>query len=870
VRWVAKLRHRLLILILLVLLPAAIIIAFDLVEARQRQVTMAEQQGRQIAQSILGALDRVISHVEGTLDLLAQLPQVRGLAGSDCSALLTEVAQAQPRYATIIAADPDGNTVCASNPKAIGVSSADRPWFKQVLTTGSFTVGDYVIGRVSKKPILGFGLPMHDNAKTLAGVVYASIDLAWFGTHDIAESLPANASFTLIDQNGLVMARYPDDGKWATKTAADTPLFAALQQTTGASDVALADLDGRDAFFHLVKLQRNASATPIYLAIGLRLEAEMAAINRNTAIKIVLLLVVAAAITAFTYLTSARIISQPVQNMVTLSSRIAGGDLSVRSGLAHDDSEFGRLAQSLDSMAEELERHQQELEDQQRYTRAVLDNTAEMIFCFDNDGRVAFMNGAARTLGLPEGRITYQELIAANEAILDSHLAPLPYDQIPVVRVMNGETVSNAEVAVRVHKDDPLITMLVNGQQIFDEKGQRLGVVLAVRDVTTLRATESSLRQAQKMEAVGQLTGGVAHDFNNLLGVVIGNIDTLLPNLKDPGDIELANEAMNGALRGAALTRQMLAFARRQALSPASLQLDQHLPQLAAMLRRTLGENITVTVHCAEGQWPCFVDSGQLDSVLLNFAINSRDAMPKGGHLTIETSNATLDDLYAATNAEVTAGEYVRISVSDNGSGIPPDILSRVMEPFFTTKEPGKGTGLGLSMAFGFAKQSGGHLKIYSEVGHGTTINLYLPRGGAIPRTPLNEATMPAAPKGAERILLVDDNEAVRKTAARQLHDLGYDVIEAASGPEALQALQAGSRIDLLFSDIVMPGGLSGFDLANRAAELYPDLKVLLVTGFAEAAVRNVNAPSQNIALMSKPYRRHELAERIRALLDNS
>ncbi|MBI2255006.1 MAG: response regulator [Proteobacteria bacterium] len=865
----STLRLRLLVMILLVLLPAAAIIAFDVFEARSRQVRDAEQQGRQLAQAIIGTMERTISHVEGMLDLLTQIPEIRDLSAPNCSGLLTNIAQSQPRYATIIAVDRTGMARCASNPKAVGVSAADRPWFKQALGAGSFTIGEYTIGRVSQRPILGFALPMIADGNA-TGVAYASIDLAWFGAHDAAQTLPKNASFTLIDQTGLVMARYPDGGAWAKKSVADTPLFAALKEAGGTGDRALTDLDGAESFFHLVKLQRGPNSAPIYLALGLHLEDSLAVINRNMAIKAAILLAIAGAVTLLSYFTSAQLISRPVEHMVRLSSRIAGGDLSVRSGLTHDESEFGRLAESLDSMAEELERHQQELDLQQRYMRAVLDNTAEMIFCFDNDGRLAFMNGAARALGLPEGALSYQELVAANESIFDARMTPLPYDQIPIVRVMNGETVINAEVVVQVHKDDPLITMLVNGKRISDEGGHSLGVVLAARDVTALRATESSLRQAQKMEAVGQLTGGVAHDFNNLLGVVIGNIDTLLPHLTQPGDIELANEAMNGALHGADLTRQMLAFARRQALNPASLQLDQHLPQLATMLRRTLGETITVTVHCAENLWPCFVDAGQLDSVLLNFAINSRDAMPKGGHLTIEASNATLDDQYAASNAEVAAGEYVRISVSDNGTGIPPEILNRVMEPFFTTKEPGKGTGLGLSMAFGFAKQSGGHLKIYSEVGHGTTINLYLPRGGSIKSAVSNDRMAAPAPEGVERILLVDDNEAVRKTAARQLRDLGYEVVEAESGPMALQQLQSGLHIDLLFSDIIMPGGLSGFDLATRAAELYPQLKVLLVTGFAEAAIRNANAPDQNIALMSKPYRRQELAERIRALLDNT
>jgi CheY-like chemotaxis protein len=321
-------------------------------------------------------------------------------------------------------------------------------------------------------------------------------------------------------------------------------------------------------------------------------------------------------------------------------------------------------------------------------------------------------------------------------------------------------------------------------------------------------------------------------------------------------------------LRGADLTRQMLAFARRQSLDPKIIDLRQHLPQMAAMLRRTLGESISVINQSADDLWTCLVDPGQLDGVLLNFAINARDAMPQGGTLTIEAKNISFDAQYAAANAEVAPGDYIRIAITDNGVGIPREILGRVMEPFFTTKAPGQGTGLGLSMAFGFAKQSGGHLKIYSEVGHGTTINLYLPRaaGEAVSKTAAVEPE--ALPKGRETILLVDDNEAVRKTAARQLVDLGYQVIEAADANQALDIMARGTSVDLLFSDVVMPGGLSGFDLAAKVTELYPPMRILLVTGFAEAAIKNGVAKDSNLQVMSKPYRRQELAERLRALLD--
>ncbi|WP_374384803.1 ATP-binding protein [Dongia sp.] len=857
-------------MILAVLGPASAVVAYDVVEAREREIVRAHEQGQKLAQSIQGDLERVISHAEGMLDMLTRIPEVRNMTAPACSSLMADLIQSQPRYAIILATDLTGTAVCASNPKGVGVSVADRLWFQRALQSTGFTIGDYIIGRVTGRPALGFALPILSPDNRMTGIAYTSIDLGWFGEHDAAASMPPDASFTLIDQNGLVMAHYPNGPAWVGKSVADHPVFAAFHGIERSSDQMLPDFNGNETFTHLLKIQRGARSAPIYLAVNLQIANVMRSIDDDSVRKVALLLLIAAGIALVTYVMSMRLITRPVQLLLDQSTRIASGDLSARSGLANDKGEIGTLAASLDSMAQSLEQQQRLLLEQQRYMRAVIDNTSELILGFDNDGRLTFMNATAKALGLPDTEFTtYKDLIAFNDAIFDSAMNPLPFEQVPLARVMNGERVINAEVLARIRKGEPIRTMLVNGQPILDERGDRLGIVIAVRDVTDLRGAEASLRQAQKMEAVGQLTGGIAHDFNNLLGVVIGNLDMLLPHLKEPGDRDLANEAIGGALRGAKLTRQMLAFARRQALTPVMLDLGRHIGEITTMLRRTLGETISISNHCASNLWSCLVDPGQLDNVLLNLAINARDAMPNGGNLTIETANAHLDEQYAASNAEVKPGDYVRISVTDNGIGIAPDILGRVLEPFFTTKAPGQGTGLGLSMAFGFAKQSGGHLKIYSEPGHGTTVSIYLPRAEAVSASAV-EAVLPGngLPRGSETVLLVDDNDAVRKTAMRQLEDLGYQVIEAKNAAAALAVLSQGVRVDLLFSDVIMPGGMNGFDLAAEASARHPGVKLLLVTGFAEGAARNGMPQGLDVELMSKPYRLRELAERVRTILD--
>jgi signal transduction histidine kinase len=385
------------------------------------------------------------------------------------------------------------------------------------------------------------------------------------------------------------------------------------------------------------------------------------------------------------------------------------------------------------------------------------------------------------------------------------------------------------------------------------------------------RIMERQLRQTQKMEAMGQLTGGISHDFNNLLGVIVANADLLLDLVKGRAqETELANEILASALRGAALTHRLLAFARQQPLSPQVIALNEHLPRIMTILGRTLGEPIAIVTLLAEDLWETRVDPSQIEDALLNLAINARDAMPNGGALTIETANASLDEHYSSLHPEVVPGDYVMLAMTDTGTGIPPEIIERVLEPFFTTKEPGKGTGLGLSMVYGFAKQSAGHLSIYSEVGVGTTIRLYLPRAyGEAPRKAVTEESDHAPLIGGERILLVDDNAALRRVTLRRLTILGYRVEEADDGHAALALLDAGHRFNLLFTDIGLPGGINGFELADQARRRQPDLKVLFTTGYGNNGAQGGLEAGGTQHLIRKPYRSAELTAKLRAILAN-
>jgi PAS domain S-box-containing protein len=385
---------------------------------------------------------------------------------------------------------------------------------------------------------------------------------------------------------------------------------------------------------------------------------------------------------------------------------------------------------------------------------------------------------------------------------------------------------------------------------------------------------EEALRQAQKMETLGQLTGGVAHDFNNLLQIVSGNIDLIQRNLPEENAKlrRAADNAARGAERAAVLTQRLLAFSRRQPLAPKPIDANRLVAGMSELLHRTLGETVEVETVLGSGLWTVEADAHQLENAILNLAINGRDAMPGGGKLTIETCNTHLDRSYVLANAEVTPGQYVCICVTDNGVGMDADTVARAFEPFFTTKEVGKGTGLGLSMVYGFVKQSGGHLKIYSEPGEGTTVKIYLPRLiGA--QAEVEKKNDELVPEGAqhETILVCEDDEDVRAYTLEVLRELGYRVLEAEDGPSALRVLERrDERVDLLFTDVVLPGGMTGAVLADRARKLRPDLKVLFTTGYARNAIVHHGRLDPGVELITKPFSYSDLAARVRDMLDGT
>ena len=418
-------------------------------------------------------------------------------------------------------------------------------------------------------------------------------------------------------------------------------------------------------------------------------------------------------------------------------------------------------------------------------------------------------------------------------------------------------------------QDGSTFTAMVLGNVVRDRDGRIMSRVGIIRDVTEELKRQKALSQSQRIEAIGQLTGGIAHDFNNLLTVISGNQELLEMRLRDEKDIALLKRAQAAADMGARLTARLLTVARRRQLTPAIVSLNEQITSMVDLLRRSIGEHVTLTTNLAPRLPLVKADPSEIENAVLNLAINARDAMPSGGTIVIETDEHIVDSGGPVSEAKLKPGRYVRLSVTDTGIGMTPEVANHVFEPFFTTKQPGKGTGLGLSTIHGFAQQSGGAVTLYSELGRGTTVNIYLPSYASDGQLlPAAEADQIVPISVGERVLLVEDNLEVRDVARQRLEDLGYVVDEVGSGPEALQRLsQPGAAFDIVFSDVVMPGGMSGYDVARWVSERAPGTKLLLTSGYP-GEVASQREDASTFPLLRKPYSRIELARAIRRALD--
>jgi PAS domain S-box-containing protein len=524
--------------------------------------------------------------------------------------------------------------------------------------------------------------------------------------------------------------------------------------------------------------------------------------------------------------------------------RSAGGEIIGASKTARDISESKKTQQALN----------QEIEERRR----IFETSQDLILVTDTAGRFVQVSPSSMTI------LGYRpDEMIGHIAVEFIHPDDLDSTRQEMRAARHGRQMRNFETRY-LHKDGQAVTLTWMGT--WSEPVRRHFFV--GRDLTEKRAAEAQFRQAQKMEAVGQLTGGIAHDFNNILTVITGTIGILADAVTgDPQLVAIAKMIDEAAERGANLTKHLLAFARRQPLQPREIDVNTLILETVKLLRPTLGEHIQIDPLLAEDAATALVDPSQLTTAILNLALNARDAMPMGGKLALETNNVYLDEGYAAMHSEVTVGNYVMVAVSDTGSGIPAANLDKVFDPFFTTKEVGKGTGLGLSMVFGFVKQSNGHIKIYSEEGHGTSVKLYLPRATGLHATAVESLAPSGIEGGNEVVLVVEDDALVRRYVITQIESLGYTTLEASNAAEAMIIINTAATIDLLFTDVIMPGSMNGRQLVDQALKRRPALKTLFTSGYTENAIVHHGRLDSGVLLLAKPYRKSDLARMFRQAL---
>ena len=863
----------------------------------------SEAEAQATAVRTADALDRELGSLIGTLRALATSP---ALADDDLVAFARQVrAIAAVNGQNIVLSDPIGQQLVntrlppgASLPRVEG-----SPWRKRAVLTGAPAVSDLFTPLTIRIPSLSVLLPVQRDGR-IVYMLSTIVDPAAIAALLVAQGLPEVWIVSVIDSTGAVIARSRDHAQSVGRQAtADLLEHAVGERGTWQGHT----LDGMDvlAAFARVRL------APWRVAVGIPLHVAEGPL-RST---VMLLTAVGLAILLLSSLLAwqlGRSITLPLQRLAQAGAALGQGlpVTGVRSSIAEVDAVSGALVQA----TADLRSRAQALAAERAQLLAVIETVPVGLLIADaGSGRIVSGNlQVERVLG-------HEPLMGDIGASLaewngrHGDGTPVQLEEMPLGRALAGDSHASLQYQVwcgdRGHRwvqveAAPIrigggaitgavvafldIDEVVRGREEKARSAENLEAQVAARtaeleaanqrlrdEIAGRAKAEEQLRQSQKMEAVGRLTGGIAHDFNNLLTIIIGSLDLLRRRNIEYRNRRLLENAMEGATRAATLTSRLLAFSRQQPLAPQPLDVNRLVAGMSDLLHRTLGEVVRVETVLAGGLWQTHADPNQLENALLNLAVNARDAMadaePGGGRLTIETANAYLDEAYTAQHAELHAGQYVMIAVSDTGTGMEPDVVARVFEPFFTTKPLGQGTGLGLSQVHGFVKQSGGHVVIYTERGQGTTVKIYLPRFTAPTSTePLPEPARPAQPsRTGETVLLVEDEQGVRRFSSEALHELGYTVLEADGAVSALRLLDAHPEIALLFTDVVLPD-MNGRKLAEEATRRRPGLPVLFTTGYTRNAIVHNGQLDAGVDLIGKPFTVEALGAKLREVLDRA
>ncbi|MBR0873329.1 response regulator [Bradyrhizobium tropiciagri] len=844
---------RLLLLMAVALLPAIAIQAYNEFDLRRTRRIEVQNQALNLAE-LAGAEQRqIIQGIHQVLIALSELEPIKARDGRSCNAYMAAIKQRFPAFLTLVVTDLNGETFCDPHNNSKPVNVSDRAYFATALKTGAFTVGEFSLGLSSGRTAVQFALPFYENDEQMGGLIIATLSLDWLADYIAKTRALPGAAIAIMDRHGTYLARYPDNARFVgRKASADN--YPMLDR--GTADIV--DRDGVERVVGYARLQEDFGG--FLVTVGLDKARAFTEIESRTRRGVLMIMLSTALVLMLTSLGARRFIYRPLEQLVDVANQWRLGDLTRRANVS-GTSEIARVAGAFNAMADALEYRDQELseaketaENAAAQIKVIFESTNDSVLIVDRSWRIRYLNGSALTQ-IAEGR----DLIGLSLTEAFSTAADME-----IVRQIRDAMSTQRSAFVEV------FCAQLNGWYAINAFPSSQGLAIFFRDITdhkhaleARRLMEEQLHQSQRMESVGQLTGGVAHDFNNLLMVISANLE-LIDSVADIDRIRhYAAAARRATDRGARLTGQLLAFSRRQALNPKLIDASQLIVEFQGLIRQAVGDGCEVELQLDEQLWLCHVDPALLETALLNLALNARDAMPDGGKLRIETRNVVADE---ETVGGCAPGSYVRLSVADVGCGMPPDVLDRVFDPFFTTKEVGKGTGLGLSMVYGFVRQSGGHIAIQSKPGAGTIVVLYLPASAETNDADDDAITVPSIPTGSERVLVVDDNEELLRVTSSMLKMFGYQVFCAPNGTEALQLLHSDQQFDLLFSDIVMPNGINGIELAREATRLRNGMKILLTSGYADEALQRHQAVGE-FPIIDKPFGLADLAQRIRSIL---
>jgi two-component system, cell cycle sensor histidine kinase and response regulator CckA len=851
-----RLRTRLAVMALIAVLPALVVIAYTQTlayrSARERAIEDALHLGR-LAASQQGF---IVDEARLVTDTLARLPVLRSDNARACEEVLRRILSGHPAFIGIGAVDPHGSTVCSSSGSKF--QNGQREWFQRAVLTGTATVGVFQISPVTGTPSIVVAQPMLGAPGSVERIAFAAIDLRQLQRLVSALTLPAGATLTIVDRNHTVLARSPDSAQWLGRLSPDVPTHL---QFVGNSDE-IGDAVGRDGVSRLYATVpvHAGVATDLYVTMSVEHSVAFAEADRLLHQQLWLVALLSLAAIATAWIGGRTFVLRPLDKLKTSLESLAAGHFGER---AESTAVPGlhELGDAINAMATALETRERERQrSDERYREMFMSNLmgawiasahGKLIACNPAFASMFGFDSVEGTLGM--------DLVS----IYDN-----PGEREEFVRLLGAKRrVDNRETTFRRRDGTPLHA-IQTAVGVFNDAGDLVEIRGYLIDATERKHLEDQLRQSQKLEAVGRLAGGVAHDFNNLLMAILGYCDSLLidPGLRSStrADVEEIQKAGQSA---ASLTNQLLAFSRRQILQPRVLHLKDVVTRTESLLRRVIGEDIVLVKRIDERLGLVRADPGQIEQIIMNLAVNARDAMPNGGDLIIEARNADLDDAYVAQHPGSSPGRHVMLAITDTGIGMADEIRARIFEPFFTTKEPGKGTGLGLATVYGIVKQSGGSIWVYSEPARGTSFKIYLP----IVVAPADEKAAPTIDEikgGCETILVVEDQASVRSLIRKTLNTYGYVVLEAAHGEEALRVLDNHEgTVDLLLSDVVMPT-MTGPELVERVRHAYPDMCVVYMSGYTDDTVVLGGVITSGTPFLQKPFTSQGILRTVRGVLD--